>query len=979
MEDQSLWQTKLAAYVHDPVTKALILLRGVAHDQFSVAELMDELFPGARKGGIPAELAKSVKQADRWAAAADRVQLPMDKSLRVVFTRNPVLIHPISGQKFNLQTLQADEKLLPETIERLNVDHFKNLIVKGPDGVDYKRTFLAFWRLGPIPPDRHLGFLWQALPADTRSPDHSIWQHVSLTSAFAGALHAGGAEGAALFLVSFGPVQDFIAQARSVSDLWAGSHLLSTLAWQGIRVIAEKYGPDAVLFPSLLGIPLVDVWLRDEMGLHDLWPAQNSFLQRSSDMNPLFIAALPNRFLALVPAEEAPTLAREIGDRLKSWLIEQAQEVLEKLALEDSGFAARQVARQLEEFPEVNWAVVPWRLAGDSMSVLNDDLLREVLHQMGRERSYLDEKIEKVLKHDIKINGENFYKPNPGVAYPGLFELTERLHAAAKSSRTFMNVTEHGYRCSLCGEREWLTDNENSLFQSTGKRQDTVWTRLEKVSRVVKRGEHLCALCALKRFWPEIFSDWVNRHTSDATSGVKRYVISTQSMALARNFWRSNTGTSNEHHKKEEYDQAKAFLNTKIKEEKFGYSAALPYKLYRRLKKRPDDLKLYKQLPLLLERLNEREEESGSFIIQERDKVLNAIKTIFDDKPETYYALILMDGDRMGRWLAASFSDIPKLGDRFHPDIIDKLHGDMVDEYLKATRPSSPGWHQSISSALNDFAIGLSKIILEEIFMGKLIYSGGDDLLAMVAVHDLPGVMLALRCAFVGHLPLLDGSYAKTWEWLTCNTMPEDIDLRLQHGYALLKHKSENKLFQLMGKKATASIGAVVAHYKTPLNRVLRTLRVAEKMAKDQGNRDAFAITLMKRSGGVQSFIGDWRLGSGLKNGDMGLLFRLRNLLATQDLSRRASYAISEIVPALPMEKDAIQATLMREFTRHGLSNVIQEAAEIKKEAAELARSLAERACTINNSADWLMKMFNTAEFLARSGRTLCEKGMSHD
>ena len=89
------------------------------------------------------------------------------------------------------------------------------------------------------------------LPADTRVPDHTIWNHLDLTSAFASAFALDPEKNPALLAMSFGPVQDFIAQARTTSDLWAGSHLLSRLAWEGLKVICEQLGPDAVIFPAI--------------------------------------------------------------------------------------------------------------------------------------------------------------------------------------------------------------------------------------------------------------------------------------------------------------------------------------------------------------------------------------------------------------------------------------------------------------------------------------------------------------------------------------------------------------------------------------------------------------------------------------------------------------------------------------------------------------------------------------------------------
>ncbi len=141
-------------------------------------------------------------------------------------------------------------------VRNASLDHFLNLIERDAQGnVDYRLTLLSFWRFGPEPalaaPD--IGDLWRLLPADTRVPDHSIWAHLDIVSALTGALSKtdSGKSEPALLAMSFGSVQGFIAQARSTSDLWAGSHLLATLVWEGIRVIAEELGPDAVLFPSL--------------------------------------------------------------------------------------------------------------------------------------------------------------------------------------------------------------------------------------------------------------------------------------------------------------------------------------------------------------------------------------------------------------------------------------------------------------------------------------------------------------------------------------------------------------------------------------------------------------------------------------------------------------------------------------------------------------------------------------------------------
>lgn len=52
-----------------------------------------------------------------------------------------------------------------------------------------------------------------------------------------------------LLLVTFGPVQDFIAQARRTRDVWYGSHLLSELERAAARALVD--GGAKLIFPSL--------------------------------------------------------------------------------------------------------------------------------------------------------------------------------------------------------------------------------------------------------------------------------------------------------------------------------------------------------------------------------------------------------------------------------------------------------------------------------------------------------------------------------------------------------------------------------------------------------------------------------------------------------------------------------------------------------------------------------------------------------
>lgn len=226
------WKAKVAAFLHDSAEKALVLLRDPeGHAGGTVARLRKQLFGSDT---LERSLQEIVQKADWWAAAADRPQFPLEADnrrarwTRVSFSEQPILIHPLSGTQYDLKSLQD---VSTDAIKAVSLDHFQDLIVHADGAVDWRRTFLRFWRLGSERPAPELGALWGVLPADTRIPDHSIWEHLRLTSAFAGIFALG--ETPALLSVSLGPVQSFIAQSRTTSDLWAGSHLLSRLAWEG--------------------------------------------------------------------------------------------------------------------------------------------------------------------------------------------------------------------------------------------------------------------------------------------------------------------------------------------------------------------------------------------------------------------------------------------------------------------------------------------------------------------------------------------------------------------------------------------------------------------------------------------------------------------------------------------------------------------------------------------------------------------------
>ncbi len=1004
-----LWQTKLHARLHDPAEKALVLLRDPAgheggnsrvlwrlarHDELPAEGTIDNdnadvLHAVAFDNGIRPATFRTVQRADWWAAAADRPQWPMQEITvttkkgeektfgvaswaQVRWAKKPVLIHPLTGEEYDLGKHGGLSDTDIQDIKQRAFDHLSSLLIRNDGGVtDYRKTVLAMWRFGSeLSEDADngtLGALWNLLPADTRVPDHSIWDHLDLTSAFAGAFTADENGEAALLSLSIGPVQPFIASARKMDDLWAGSHLLARLSWEAMRVVCERLGPDAILFPRLRGVPQVDLWLRGQVGLPDElfkrcdWQPE---VAGNTDSNPLFSAALPNRFVAVVPASQATAIAEAVQTAVRAWLQTLGQNVVEAL-LKEAGYAGEkenittpfeQMKEQLEGFPEVHWAAVPFSLIGIGEAKKQTGLDTTQLSAAMRpffegdgEPGFLDTPAWQLLQKDIELVDDTskksiFFAPNPGVLYPAVHDLAERALAAAKSVRNFAQTRQQGWRCSLSGEAEWLTTDREQLGwnQTYRKKQGTLWTKVAGTKPAwAKAGEHLAALPAIKRLWPTLFAEEVGRaleRSPGEHDRISRFVVSTHTMALAHQL--DNIGDTT--------------LDAELQSTLQGQDrVALPRKLARSLHRHAQG-NLLARIPAWLDATRERDDEN------EFHRAQQAIKGLFGTKAETYYALVMMDGDRMGAILSGDQSTDTTITyrDSFHPQVrtgFDQhaARQPLIKQYGAQKRAISPNRHLAISGALNDFALTVVRHVVEVEHLGRLIYAGGDDVFAMLPVAKVLPAMQCLRQAYSGTFP---EDETKDWSELR----QDRKRLHCKNGFAWLG----GKLMRMMGKNATASCGAVIAHHQAPLSAVRRELVAAEQRAKKEGGRDAFSITIVKRSGGALRLTAKW-------GEPLALLDALRTFLATEGVSRRAAYHtlqwLNDHELPLPEGDGAMLQTLL------GYQLARQASKEKDKTTAE---SLAQRltALTLEQAPkkriDWLRNFISVAEFLAREVRT---------
>ena len=939
--EQLMLLARLDARLHDPIEKSLILMRTPeGHERGTSATLRRRL--GLED--LPEAVRQAVKTADRWASAADRAAFPKrDTDGRypgwqtVRFNEDPLIIHPLTGDRFSLGA-STIEPISPDQAKALAASHLEALVVDG----DLRKTALAFWRFGPELDAPEVRSIWATLPADTRTPDHTIHDHLDLTAALAGCLAADD-EGVAMLSLAIGPVQEFIAAARSTSDLWAGSHLLSRITWEAMRLLCEEFGPESILFPRLRGLPQVDLWLQEECGLSSELFSTLSWRTLKSDANPLFAAALPNRFTALVPASQAESAARKIKAHLERWVLEKAEQAW-RMVLVDAGIkddpefpAYRQIRDQLSDFPEVHWVAVPWKLAqSDSKGLVDGDCAElEAALAMFHESSppgFLGSPTWASMSGGFEHEGTVFWRPNVGSLYPAFHELAERSLGAVKSIRAFTQSGADGWRDTMTGEFEWLTTDREHLFKAPGSRTDTVWAQIKRHSWV-KRGEHLSALGTLKRLWPSIF---VQELRGVLDTDLSRFVVSSHTMALGASLVDAVRS------KQALPDDLREQLQASLSETRDR--AALPMKLIKEIREHPDKA-LIRHIPVWFEQRFDVSEEEG-------DQASKMLRSYLGKSPEAYFGLMLFDGDHMGAWLSAAPELTLPYQDSWHPQIRANVAAMAVNDALKSfmltKRAPSPSRHMAISEALNHFSLQLAPHIIEERFFGRVLYAGGDDVMAMTSVADLIPAAASLRAAYSGVEPSQVGL--------------SESDLGFQRqANGFVYHKK--RLMRLMGERATASAGLVIAHHQAPLSALLRELRHAERRAKS-GGRNRFSLSVVKRSGGALTLTAQW-------GEPVRLLIALRDFLGAEDVSRRAAYNAVQWIRDLPCPgKDPSLATSLMAFQFARQSDEFGNEDKCWALASSLVEVANQEATAAEASRlDWIENFISVAEFLARETR----------
>lgn len=508
-------------------------------------------------------------------------------------------------------------------------------------------------------------------------------------------------------------------------------------------------------------------------------------------------------------------------------------------------------------------------------------ILRKVLDEVG-----ISKEEKQKIEEQAKLHLENYFraycectnseevkkwkeklKQNLGKDYDDYavaYDWTERKLGALKSKKHYeplmdaytYNGGKHPDGCTLCGERAHLAVDWKKLIENLQK-QD----RPKYIKHYLKEGEKLCGVCLVKRF----AFHYLKKQTFPSVHDIANAKFKEE----LKDFEQRHPDLAN---------RLKSLLKKYTGEEKprlWEYNAEL------------FDIKE-------LERTKMEEGDPEGVI----DNLISELRGIYDkellsEPSKNYFAIIISDGDSMGDWLG--------------------LNSKIRKEKLEKT------FHETFSKALSNYAREIKSLESKEKFGLRIVYAGGDDVLAVADLREFLDFAEKLNPAF------------------------------------------EEKV----GENASVSAGIVIGHQKDNLAYLLNEARKAEKKAKSVKGKSAFCITVIPRGGGPVSFWAKWEF--------LNLFKDTIEYFEKEIIGDRTVYDIKDIAGKLEASKEKpmeiVLALLRGMLKRRVDENKLKE--HLRKEKKAFIEEYLQRLRKLLEISDLenLANLFYTARFIAKERR----------
>ena len=455
--------------------------------------------------------------------------------------------------------------------------------------------------------------------------------------------------------------------------------------------------------------------------------------------------------------------------------------------------------------------------------------------------------------------------------------------ASVKNCRAFHQVDESGRKCSLCGERE--------IFHN-GKGDPMEWWRrfARRRAKYCRQDEALCAVCLTKRLAGEYFG---KKHPE-----IKDLTFQSTSELATADF---KFQVEQDVEAKEKYqkfvEEVKALKNAN------GNQLEVTVNPVRKLKEIQKSWNVDGDW-LFEESFSEHNLEryhgiSKKAQTEQCDNLRRDLVKKIGLDPSRYFAVIVLDGDGMGETIS---------------------------------RAKDWEAHTDISRKLNTYTETVRKIV-DECYLGKLIYAGGDDVLALANLSDLVEILHRLRWNF----PNLNGQGTSA---------------------------------------STASAGVCIAHCKVPLGDVLNRARAMEREAKSVDGKNALGIALLKHSGNISQTVFKWKYKvKDAKNIDMIKVSQnLVELIQTGEISKKFIYTFHDVFTRLTerngiLELPGIVESELERLIRRATSEKVRSDAEIQQRIDKNVQDLTALLANKLIKFDDFICFLEIANFIARGGK----------
>ncbi|MFK5953736.1 MAG: type III-B CRISPR-associated protein Cas10/Cmr2 [Desulfobacterium sp.] len=247
--------------------------------------------------------------------------------------------------------------------------------------------------------------------------------------------------------------------------------------------------------------------------------------------------------------------------------------------------------------------------------------------------------------------------------------------------------------------------------------------------------------------------------------------------------------------------------------------------------------------------------------------------------PRTRLAVLVMDGDEMGKLVLGDPNRVKALWkDILSPETVNAIRGDEKavktgwPELFNLPRTTGPAIQAFISRCLADFSHHMVPWVIEQEFSGRLIYAGGDDLMALMPADDALKAAARIQSLFSAPWVVDTQPDRRPWSWFENQNSshsppshslwdPSNAKKRFKAIHTFSDRVApEHRIIPMLGESGSISAGIMYGHFKTRMGLLLENAHtMLELFAKEKSGRNSIGIGHFSRSGPKTRFAIPWK------------------------------------------------------------------------------------------------------------------------